>query len=134
MSGAMISGNIPSPGDSVNGAAANEQPLSGKITESAPIYGNVTQDVILSGDVANETPLCGSLQSDLVVVGDIAAGNKVAPYEGDYEVTPQVEGQELKTKHLYMTEDVTIHAIPFFEVSNTSGGNTVYIANEIEFE
>lgn len=124
MSGAIISGNILSPGDSVNGAAANEQPLSGSITESAPIFGNVAQDA----------ELCGSLQSDLVVIGDITAGHKVAPYEGDYEVTPHVEGQELKTKHLYMTEDVTIHAIPFFEVSNKSGGNTVYIANEIEFK
>lgn len=89
-----------------------------------PIFGNVTHDATL----------CGSLQSDLVIVGDITAGQKVASYDGDYEVTPRVEGQELKTKHLYMTEDVTIHAIPFFEVSNKSGGNTVYIANEIEFK
>lgn len=134
MNEALISGNILSSRESINGTAVSEQPLSGSIAASVPISGNVTQDATLIGDVANETPLCGSLQSDLVVVGDITAGNKVATYEGDYEVTPRVEGQELKTKHLYMTDDVTIHAIPFFEVGNTSGGNTVYIANEIEFE
>ena len=55
-------------------------------------------------------------------------------YEGDYEVTPTVDGMELKTKHRFMTDDVTVRAIPFYEVGNTSGGNTVYIADEIKFE
>jgi hypothetical protein len=53
------------------------------------------------------------------------------PYIGDYAVTPKTEQQILPTKGKTMAEDVTIHPIPIFTVSNTSGGNTVYIAKEM---
>ena len=53
------------------------------------------------------------------------------PYKGDYAVTPKVDQQTLPTKGKTMAEDVTIHPIPIFKVSNTSGGNTVYIAKEM---
>ena len=53
------------------------------------------------------------------------------PYEGDYIVTPKVNEQTMPTKDKVMTEDVTIKSIPFYNVSNTSGGSTVYIANEV---
>lgn len=52
-------------------------------------------------------------------------------YEGDYEVTPKVDAQTMPTKGKVMEEDVTIKSIPFFDVSNMSGGTTVYIAKEI---
>ena len=54
------------------------------------------------------------------------------PYTGDYTVTPKVDGSILKTKDKYMTKDVTVHPIPIFNVSNTAGGTTVYIAKEAE--
>lgn len=53
------------------------------------------------------------------------------PYEGEYEITPTVDAQTMPTKDRLMEDDVTIKSIPFFEVSNTSGGSTVYIAKEI---
>ena len=59
--------------------------------------------------------------------GDIAGGE----YEGDYIVTPKVESQTMPTKNKLLTEDVTIKSIPFFNVSNTSGGSTVFIGNEV---
>lgn len=52
-------------------------------------------------------------------------------YEGSYSITPKVEAQTMPTKEKVMVDDVTIKAIPFFDVSNTSGGSTVYIAKEI---
>ena len=52
-------------------------------------------------------------------------------YEGEYEITPTVDGQTMATKNKYMKEDVDIHPIPFFSVGNTSGGNTVYIGSEV---
>ena len=52
-------------------------------------------------------------------------------YEGDYNVVPKVEGQKLFTANKHMIDDVTITSIPYYEVSNASGGNTVYIAKEI---
>lgn len=53
------------------------------------------------------------------------------PYEGDYVVTPKVDQQVMPTKGKVMVQDVTVKAIPIFRTSNTSGGNTVYIAKEI---
>ena len=52
-------------------------------------------------------------------------------YKGDYIITPKVEAQTMPTKDKVLTEDVTIKSIPFFNVSNTSGGSTVYIGNEV---
>lgn len=48
-------------------------------------------------------------------------------YTGDYDVTPKVDPQSLATKDKFMTDDVRIHEIPYFDVGNTSGGSTVYI-------
>ena len=53
------------------------------------------------------------------------------PYEGPYEVTPKVEtAVTLKTKALRMREDVVVHKIPQFEVSNDAGGKTFIIGDE----
>lgn len=53
------------------------------------------------------------------------------PYTGSYEVTPKVEAQTMPTAQKLMTQDVTIKAIPIYNVSNNSGGSTVYIAKEV---
>lgn len=52
-------------------------------------------------------------------------------YQGEYEVTPKVTEQVIPTKDKLLKEDVIVNSIPFFNVSNTSGGNTVYIGNEV---
>lgn len=48
-------------------------------------------------------------------------GGEYGKYEGEYEVTPKVEEQVLPTKGKGMKEDVTVKAIPVFEVSNEHG-------------
>jgi hypothetical protein len=53
------------------------------------------------------------------------------PYTGSYEVTPKVEAQTMPTAQKLMAQDVTIKAIPIYNVSNNSGGSTVYIAKEV---
>ena len=58
----------------------------------------------------------------------------IAPYNGKYEVIPTVEGETLQTKNKYMAKDLTVQPIPYFEVGNLTGGTTVYIAGEINFE
>ena len=52
-------------------------------------------------------------------------------YDGPYDVTPKVTAQTLPTAKKFMQEDVSIRAIPYFDVSNPAGGNTIYIANEV---
>jgi hypothetical protein len=53
-------------------------------------------------------------------------------YDGSYQVTPKVTSQTMETAQKFLTDDVTIKAIPFFNVANTSGGNTVFIGKELE--
>lgn len=52
-------------------------------------------------------------------------------YQGEYKVTPKVEEQTMPTKGKVMSNDVTVNPVPFFNVSNTSGGSTAFIASEI---
>lgn len=52
-------------------------------------------------------------------------------YDGDYTVTPKVEKQELATRQKFLTEDVKIKEIPFFEASNNEGRQTVFIGKEL---
>lgn len=59
------------------------------------------------------------------------SANDVPVYDGPYEATPKVEAQTLPTAKKLMTDDVTVHGVPFYEVSNDQGGNTVYIAKEL---
>ena len=64
----------------------------------------------------------------LQVVSDNA---RVEYYKGNYTVTPKVEKQELETRQKFLTENVKIKEIPFFEVSNIEGGQTVFIGKEL---
>ena len=52
-------------------------------------------------------------------------------YKGNYTVTPKVEKQELATRQKFLTENVKIKEIPFFEMSNLEGGQTVFIGKEL---
>ena len=52
---------------------------------------------------------------------------EVEKYDGDYEVTPKISEQTLATKDKFMSDDVTVKAIPYAEVTNKSGGKTATI-------
>lgn len=58
--------------------------------------------------------------------------HSVERYNGDYVVVPKTDSQVLKTRQKLMTDDLTVKEIPYYEVSNESNGNTVYIGKEIE--
>lgn len=53
-------------------------------------------------------------------------------YAGPYAVTPDVDAQTLETARKYMTRNVSIGAIPYYDTGNTAGGRTVYIGKELE--
>lgn len=52
-------------------------------------------------------------------------------YEGEYTFTPKVKAQIVPTAQKFLSDDMHIKAIPYYDVRNTSGGNTVYIGNEV---
>lgn len=65
--------------------------------------------------------LSGSIVSDGVLYGSLLLPVGYENYIGPYKVTPKIEPQSLKTADKYMTQDVTINSIPFYEVSNQKG-------------
>ena len=75
----------------------------------------------------------GVIHSKLILKGTISKPTFIGgeEYKGSYEVTPKVEAQTIPTKDKVLIEDMTIKAIPIFKVSNTTGGNTVFIGNEV---
>lgn len=64
-------------------------------------------------------------------IHEVTVHKDADPYRGAYEVTPKVDEQVLQTAQKLMADDVTINAIPIYDVSNNSGGSTVYIAREV---
>lgn len=65
--------------------------------------------------------------------GELSVLPNAEVYSGSYEITPAVELQTVGTAQKFMKYDMTINAIPYFDVSNTAGGSTVYIGNELEY-
>lgn len=65
-------------------------------------------------------------------IHQVTATPKVETYTGAYEVTPAVVSQTMETAQKFMTDNVTVKAIPFFQVGNTSGGDTIYIGKELD--
>lgn len=61
-----------------------------------------------------------------------APTSDIPVYDGEYSVKPKVDEQALETAGKMMRDDVRILSIPFFSVSNSTGGSTVYIGTEDE--
>ena len=80
---------------------------------------------VLSGQITPDDPLRGNLPGTLELH---YSPDAVPEYKGPYEVIPKVEAQTLDTAGKLMRKDVEVYAVPYFEVSNTTGGSTVYIA------
>ena len=64
---------------------------------------------------------------EIDVASGILSGGGM-PYTGSYEATPTMAEQVLPTRSKTMRDDVTVHAIPFTQTSNPSGGYTAIIA------
>lgn len=94
------------------------------------IQGIVNGPHDIQGIVNGPQRLTGSIS---IGGSSIPPGSNVGPiYDGTYSVTPSVyEAQVLGTAGKYLEEDVNVKKIPYFETSNTSGGNTVYIGTEV---
>ena len=80
------------------------------------------------------------LQGKTVIQATICRGRKLhadvqgirpdtmpAEYDGTYSVTPTQSQQELQTDGKRMAANVTVQAIPYYEVSNPQNGKTIII-------
>ena len=51
----------------------------------------------------------------------------IPPYEGSYEAIPGVDAQSLPTRNRWLSSDLVVQAIPYYEVDNTERGTTAII-------
>lgn len=64
----------------------------------------------------------------LKITENIQEVSNAEPYKGEYEVAPKVDDFiTLETANKRMTDNVTVMPIPYSEVSNDYGGNTITI-------
>ena len=88
--------------------------------------------------IASE-PIRASVDAGAVIGATLVGGPieivdaDVPIYDGEYTITPDVDGQTVGTAGKMMREDLTVEAIPYFDVSNVSGGSTVYIGGSIGY-
>ena len=85
---------------------------------------------------AEPTVVPMTIGSDGQTIGmTIGAGYSVVQaqeYDGPYEVIPKAHtDQILETEGLFMTDDVTVFKVPYYETSNLFDGKTAYIAEEV---
>lgn len=79
----------------------------------------------------NERYIDVTLQLDNVDLDIELSQNKgglLPPYEGEYTITPKIAEQVLATKNKTTTDNITVLAVPYSEVTNPQGGSTVNIA------
>ena len=80
----------------------------------------------LSGTISSKSSLSGK-----VTVGTIFSDN-TPPYDGEYEIVPSAKDEVvLKTTNKLMLADVQVKKIPYYDVTNSTGGSTVYIGSEV---
>ncbi len=82
--------------------------------------------------IALQTGYVGSFKEFTNALGqflnEVHTSTDIELYTGQYEVTPMVEiAQLLRTKGKLATDDIIVHAIPYYETTNDAGGYTVII-------
>lgn len=79
-------------------------------------------------DIEETTQAFGVDMGEVQHVTEFIGGEE---YKGEYIATPTTKEQLFETKGKVMLDNITVKKIPFFNVSNANGGNTVYIASEV---
>lgn len=83
----------------------------------------------LTFDLSGDPGLTFDLSSDDALTIGITTPTylDVISYDGTTDVSPDFNGVTLETAHKLLTEDIIVRPIQVENVSNTSGGVTVYI-------
>ena len=90
----------------------------------------IAQEGNLVGVLMPSGLLSGSIRPAVKLTGKVAISVDHEYYVGEYNVTPKIEQQILTTNDKLMADDITVKAIPFYEVSNPQGGTTFIIGGD----
>lgn len=94
------------------------------------LCGSLSASVDLSGFIATEGALGGAVAAALELEGTVSMPETFERFDGSYTVIPAVAAKSLQTKDRLMGDDVTVTAIPYYEVSNPQGGSTIVIGDD----
>lgn len=114
----------------LDGVISNRAQLVG-LVQSIEYKGSIVAHGNLIGLVSANNPLVGVISNQSQLIGKIQIAEHVSyePYQGDYEVCPACNcDQIIKTKNKLMLNDMVVDKIPYAEVQNESG-LTVSIAS-----
>lgn len=82
------------------------------------------------GEVETTFELIGIVRTSFQLTGQVQILTEHETYDGNYRVRPSGDEQRLLTSDKLMIDDVVIESIPYYEVSNTSGGTTAIIGGD----
>lgn len=128
-SGTLL-GELRQAGTPVGTLRNNTQTLTGRMVSTGKLLSGMvtTRGTLLSGVVVTDGTLAGTVVNGIKKLnGSVRMPVSFEAYAGGYVVTPRVEEQVLATHNKRMVDDVTVEAIPYWEVDNTSDGQTVII-------
>ncbi len=87
----------------------------------------MNEEAKLDSEILPCGELNGVVVTQHVLIGTVSIMKERSIYSGPYRVVPSGNEQKLYTSEKVMADDVTVESIPYFEVSNTSGGTTAII-------
>lgn len=99
------------------------------IDDAQPIIAEIGPPDAIEAEIGS-----GGMTAEIAVGGVIhIQPEDLDYYEGDTTVTPKAEEETiLQTEHKIVEENITVLRVPYYETTNPTGGNTVYIAGETE--
>lgn len=90
---------------------------------------SMVSEKTLSGKLQVESDISGKLTAEIDIKGSLILPIGYEDYAGPYRVKPKTEPQTLATGDRHLTEDVSIDAIPYYEVSNATGKTIIIGGN-----
>lgn len=91
------------------------------------LYGTINGISGLDGQVNGVSGLSGDISSTTTLVGELDAYNPPT-YHGEYEVTPSLETQTLRTQGKLLSQDVVVNPIPEYYGLITWDGSVLTVS------
>lgn len=91
------------------------------------LVGHISVEGRLTGVISSNGNLVGTIHSDGNLYGTLSVPEDYVDYIGSYDVIPKVTEQIVNTHDRHMTDDLTVKAIPYAEVTNQANGMTATI-------
>lgn len=88
-------------------------------------------DFVVVGVIQSEVSFDCKIKTDVMLSGIVSVQVDHSVYTGDLNVIPKVDSETvLETDNKVLNGNVTVEKIPYYEVSNKYGGNTVIIGGK----